>query len=184
MNGSTCSASIWGLLGKNQFFLFLILRSFRGCRSQVISVLTFFYIVDFHSALKSQVSVRQSEGRVKIYDVKNVKTGMTCALKLLDSFKVTPKYLKSRLSHSFSPKPWNTLLSINIIPWYLGWQTGAQLLPSNKWTDQARTPVLTWSWVSVVTEPDIKPHSWTENRNKLARQRRENSDTVCDRTRY
>ena len=48
------------------------------------------------------------------------------------------------------------MLSINIISisWYLGWQTGAQLLSSNKWTDQARTPILTWSWVSIGTEPD------------------------------
>ena len=35
-----------------------------------------FYIVDFHSALTTQVSVQKSEGWVKIYNVKMVKTEM------------------------------------------------------------------------------------------------------------
>ena len=53
-NGSTCSASIWGLLWRNPKE-FLILIGFRGCTSRFC--FDIFYIVDFHSALNSQVSV-------------------------------------------------------------------------------------------------------------------------------
>ena len=53
------------------------MTSFRGCTSHFR--FDHFYIVDFHSALTSQVSIRKSEGRVKIYNVKMVKTEMACA---------------------------------------------------------------------------------------------------------
>ena len=73
---STCSASIWGLHWRNPKG-FLNLACFRGFKSNFGFDL--FYNVDIHSALTSQVSVWQSEGWVKIYSVKKVKTEMTCA---------------------------------------------------------------------------------------------------------
>ena len=56
---------------------FLILTSFRGCTSHFR--FDHFYIVDFHSSLSLQVTFRKSEGRVKIYNVKMIKTEMACA---------------------------------------------------------------------------------------------------------
>ena len=53
-NGSTRSTSIWGLLWRNPKDC-LILISFMGCTSHFC--FDIFYIVDFHSALNSQVSV-------------------------------------------------------------------------------------------------------------------------------
>ena len=62
-----CSASIGGLVWRNRKG-FLI---YRGCTSHFR--FDHFYIVDFHSALTWQVSIRKS-GNVKI-----IKTEMTCA---------------------------------------------------------------------------------------------------------
>ena len=74
--GPTRSASIWGLLWRNPED-FLISTSFRWCTSHFR--FDHFYIVDFHSALNLKVSLCQIEGWVKIYNVKMVKTEMTCA---------------------------------------------------------------------------------------------------------
>ena len=99
-NGSTRSVSIWGLLWRNPKG-FLILISFRGCTTHFCY--DHFYIVDFHSAPISQVSVWKNLSTSKI---------------LLDSFKATPKYLQSRLSHFISTKQvlWNTLKGLEVPP--------------------------------------------------------------------
>ena len=49
-------------------------RSFRECTRHIR--FDHFYIVDFHSALTTQVSVQKNEGWVKIYIIKMVKTEM------------------------------------------------------------------------------------------------------------
>ena len=67
---ATHHASAWGLVWRNPKG-FIILNKFKGSSSHL--KFDHFYIVDFHSALASQVSVQKREGWVKIYNVKMVK---------------------------------------------------------------------------------------------------------------
>ena len=69
-NCSTCSASIWGLLWRNEKD-FLILISFRGYTSHFR--FDIFYIVDFHSALTLPDRDLRIEDWVKIYNNKTSK---------------------------------------------------------------------------------------------------------------
>ena len=71
---STRSASIWGFFWRNPK-LFLISTSFKGCTTHFRVDL--FYIV--HRFSLSPEFAGQSEGWVKFYNVKKVKTEMTCA---------------------------------------------------------------------------------------------------------
>ena len=120
--GSTCSASIWGLLWRNPKG-FLILTTFRGCTSHFRFDL--FYIVDFHSALTLSGKVRaeckttmykRSKQKWLVHPLKVVKVknpfGFLQSSPQILAGQVEPIFV---ITNMFS---WNTLLSrVDLSPW-------------------------------------------------------------------
>ena len=128
--GSTCSASISGLLWRNPKGFFILI-SFRGCTSH--SCLEYFYIADFHSALTLPDRDLQSEGWVK-------KNGLFENTSQVSNLPSPP--LSRTEQNKTRPRP----IFSRFISYFLGDLSFASFLFYSN-----------WGWVKIFDEPTIRP---------------------------